>query len=81
METAKIPLSEKVLAQRINRKLRKVGEVLKHTRGTGSVWLTLGEYYVVDIYGNYVTQYHVDVEELGRDLGVIQPYEIVSAEA
>lgn len=73
MTKPKVPISEKALYQRINRKLRADGEVLKRARG--NVETTLGEYYVVNFERNFVTQHHVDIAELGRELGVMNEWE------
>jgi hypothetical protein len=70
-----VPVTEKALYQRINRKLRDDGETLKRARG--AAWTTLGEYYVVNLERNYVSQHHVDLEEYGRELGALQPFESV----
>lgn len=69
----KLPVSERALLQRLNRKLRADGEVIKRARG--NVWTTLGDYYVVDVERNCIAQHHVDVEDLARELGVLQPWE------
>lgn len=69
----KVPITEKALYQRINRKLRERGEVLKRARG--HVEITLGEYYVVNVKRNFVAQHHVSLDELGRKLGVLAEWE------
>ena len=52
------------LKQRINRKLRHEGEVLKTTRGQR--WCNdLGDHYVIDLRTNSVLAQHVDLEGLG----------------
>lgn len=73
MTKQRVPITEKALYQRINRKLRADGEVLKRARGR--VETTLGDYYVVDVERNFVTQHHVDLAELGRELGVMAEWE------
>jgi hypothetical protein len=69
----KVPLTETALRQRINRKLRDRGAVLKRARA--SVETTLGAYFVVDINGNFVTEHHVNIEDFGRELGVLAEWE------
>jgi hypothetical protein len=59
--------------QRINRKLRADGEVLKRARG--NVETTLGEFYVVNVERNFVAQHHVNLAELGRELEVMAEWE------
>jgi hypothetical protein len=73
MGKQRVPLTEKALYQRINRKLRADGEVLKRARGR--VETTLGDYYVVNVERNFVAQHHVDLAELGRELGVMAEWE------
>ncbi len=76
-QAARVPVSERALVQRINRTLAKEGrsgEVLRKTRP--GRWATeLGEYYVVDLDANSLLQTGTNVEELGRELGVLKPYE------
>jgi len=69
MRKQRVPIAEKALYQRINRKLRADGEVLKRARG--SVEITLGAYYVVNVERNFVARHHVGIEELARELGVM----------
>jgi uncharacterized protein YnzC (UPF0291/DUF896 family) len=71
--TTKVPITEKALYQRINRKLKDQDASLKRARG--SVETTLGEYFVVDVKGNYVTNHHIQIENLGRELGVLAEWE------
>ncbi len=57
--------------QRINRKLRKDGEVLRKCRSNSRDWPSLGDFYAVDFTNNAVTAQHVDPEQWGRELGVL----------
>lgn len=76
MDTPRI-ITEQALIARIRRKLRKTGRSLHRCRD-GSRWRTeLGEYYVVGD-NNFVEQMHVDLRELGLDLGVLRTDEEVS---
>jgi hypothetical protein len=70
-----VPIAERALYQRINRKLRGDGEVLKRSRGR--VETTLGDYYVVNVERNFVAQHHVDLVELARELGVMAEWEFL----
>lgn len=63
----KKPVSRRALVQRINRKLAKRGHRLKAGRGEG-----VGDYYIAK--GKQITP-HVNIERLGRDMGVLHPYE------
>jgi hypothetical protein len=76
MKTRKVPISEKALYQRINRKLQDRGESLKRARA--GVVTTLGEYYVVDLRGNYVSKHHIGIEDFGRELDVLAEWESLS---
>ena len=58
------------LTKRINRLLRSNGEMLRKTRGARARF-DFGDYYLHDLAGNFVIQTDVDVEELGRELGVL----------
>lgn len=69
----RVPITEKALYQRINRKLRSQGKVLKRARGR--VEKTLGQYYVVNVERNFVAQQDVDIVELARELGVMAAWE------
>jgi hypothetical protein len=70
----KVLVSEKALYQRINRKLRAQGETLHRSRG-GRCAIELGEYYTVNTEINGVVDSHLDLEDFGRELGVLRPYE------
>jgi hypothetical protein len=71
---AKVRVTTHTLTQRINHKLRARGEVLKKTRGT-QAYLDYGDFYVLDVLIGAVVRKHVDLEELGRELGALQPHE------
>ena len=81
-----VPVSERAPIQRINRKLdcdrptaRQSGsiEMLKTARGARAEH-DLGRHYIIDLRGNVVLRKDVDIEELGRELGVLRPYEAVA---
>jgi len=71
---AKVRVTTYTLIQRINHKLRARGEVLKKTRGT-QAYLGYGDFYVIDMLIGAVVRKHVDLEELGREVGALQPHE------
>ncbi len=66
-----VPVSERALVQRINRKL--AGKQLVKTRG---IWALpeLGRYYTVSDR-NTIVDTHVALEGFGRKLHVLQPWE------
>ena len=70
----KKPVSEKNLKRRINRKLAKDMEALRTSRNW-QMEMEAGRYYVVDFSHGGVIQSHVDLEDLGREIGVLKPYE------
>lgn len=67
-------LTHAALLKRINRKLFHDGEVLRISRGAYPS-TDLGRYYVVDLFCNTVQCAHVDLAELGRELGVLRTEE------
>lgn len=76
MDKEKVPVTTRALIQRINRKLKPEQERLKTLRGDR--WRgDLGDYFVVDFFTNRIVAQHVDPEKLGRELGVLQPWERV----
>lgn len=77
-KATKVPVTERALVQRINRALRDQGEVLKKSRGT-QAFLDVGEFYILDIRGNFVAHMNVDIAELGRTLGILKDYEQLAA--
>ncbi len=73
-------ISEKALYERIDRKLRAMGECLRRCR-EGSRWFNnLGRYYSISIAFNAVRDTHIDLEAWGRDLGVLGPNEVLAAD-
>ncbi len=73
-KTERVPVSERALVQRINRKLSKQGEMLRKSRG-GSAFNTLGDFYSIDIRSNSVASHSIDIEVWGRELAVLHPWE------
>ena len=71
----KVKVTERALIARINRKLAKQDEKLLTCRESSPSFYTLGRYYVVNIYGNYVINQDVGLDELGREMGVLKPFE------
>ena len=78
MSNATVPVSERALIARINRKLPE-HEKLKKLRG--SRWENdLGQYYIIDQNMNAILHKHINVEELARELGAIKPWESLVAD-
>ena len=69
-----VPISQRAAAQRINRALSKESKQLRAARGE-RVRQDFGDYYVVDLARNVVVAKDCDLEEIGRKLGAIKPFE------
>jgi len=76
MPTRTVPVSLRALIARINRKLRADDQMLKATRGERARG-DLGDFYLLDFNRNIIRDQRVDPEELGRELGVLKPWETV----
>ena len=74
----RVPVSAWAILQRINRTLKPDWKQLKTGRGL-LLERTVGRYYVIDIRRNCVTQQYVDVEDLARELKVLQSWEELRA--
>lgn len=73
-DDTQVPVSHRALWQRIDRQLRATGaRRLRRARGLGRE--SLGDLYLVDLAGNAVVARHVDIEVLGRELGVLRSFE------
>jgi hypothetical protein len=70
----KVPVSERALFQRINRTLKKQGEILRKSKRQD--W-EIGEFYLLDLQHNVIIGKDLDLEELGRRLDVLKPYEVL----
>ena len=67
-------ITDRALIQRINRKLKQNDEQLRTAR-TARAESSIGHYFIVDVRRNVIVTHHLDLEELGRQLGVLQPWE------
>lgn len=74
---SKVPVTSRALLQRINRRLRQEGEKVCAYRG-GPSWTQLGDYYRIDVSRNFLCEGHVDLEKLGRSVGVLRLYEALA---
>lgn len=72
-------IRERTLISRINRKLRHDGERLRKCRQE-RFRHDLGEFYIVNTDGHWIANKDVDIEDLGRDLGVLRPHEALVEE-
>ena len=74
-----VPVGKRALIARINRTLKKDDEMLKATRGERAR-SDLGDYYIIDVRGNLILHKDVDLEDLGRELGVLKGVEHLEEE-
>lgn len=70
----KVPVSERALIARINRKLAHQGEKLFRSR-SNEIQVTVGDYYIVDLERNTTAGQKVGLESLAKKLGALKPYE------
>jgi hypothetical protein len=70
---AKVEVSLRALTQRINRRLAADDQVLKAARGRRMQ--AAGDYYIVSVRQGAVIARNVDLETLGRKLGVLKEWE------
>ncbi|QHE86509.1 hypothetical protein [Hydrogenophaga sp. BPS33] len=74
-------ISERALTRRISRALsREDASRLCRTRAGSRAELDLGEWYVLSAR-NIATSTHVDLQDLGRELGVLQSHEQIEGAA
>lgn len=66
------------LVKRLNRQLAKRAEQIRKPR-TDEWWPDLGDYYIIDTDRNFIVAGHVDPERLGREMGVLRPWEVIGA--
>jgi len=76
MEKKKV--SQRAALARINRTLLKDHDKRLHKCPAGSQYnAELGDYYTVDLSINMIVDKHVDLQDLGEELGVIKKWEAV----
>ena len=67
-------ISEHTLMQRINLQLAKKGEILKKSKG--GLWHSdTGDYFITELNKNLMVSTNIDLEILGKELGVLKNYE------
>lgn len=72
-KSSRVSISERALLGRIQRKLKTNGQKLVKCRPDTAAYAELGSYYITD--GRAVIAQHRELEVLGRELGVLKPYE------
>jgi len=76
MKTKKVPVTERALFARVDRTLRKRGEMLRRSRvGSTRALLDVGRYYVLDVDRGAVVGHNINLEKYARELGVMQDFE------
>ncbi len=75
----KVPVTSRALIQRINRALKDRGEMVRTARGERAL-LDLGQFYVIDVSANCVMAKDIDLEQWGRDLEALKPFEALAEE-
>jgi len=79
----KVPVAERALIRRVNRKLAEKDQRLcksraSHDEGRGPVFdHNLGEFYIIDTQRNFVHSTHVDLGTLAKEVGALSPWETV----
>ena len=92
-EKVKVLVTERALVQRVNRALDEYGVRLRKNRRPYLGGSKVGEWYVIDTdHGGIVHPFELegvegafngfdlDLEELGRELGTLHPYEALEGE-
>jgi hypothetical protein len=84
VKAGKVPVSERALLQRINRKLATEDEMIRRARPVSAYVKEgypnpyphdLGKYYRIDFNRNFMIETDVDLEALGRKLGALAAWE------
>jgi hypothetical protein len=73
----RVPVSERALIQRLNRKMWHDDLMIRTTRG-GRAEIDLGRHYVLNWRINGIAGKDIDLEDYGREFGVLQPYEYLA---
>jgi hypothetical protein len=68
-------VTARALFARVDRRLRRDGELLRRTAATGRAQLDLGAFYILDIARSIVTAHHVDLVALAKELDCLRPWE------
>ena len=71
------PVKAYAAITRIKRHIASQGLVLRKARAGSREAQSFGDYYVVDLNRNTVSETHVDVEQYGKELKIIKPCESI----
>lgn len=72
----KVPVSERAVIQRINRKVHGDDLMVKKTRGVYAE-IELGCWYVLNFNGNYIVHKDIGLETYAREVGALAEHEQV----
>lgn len=70
-----VPVSERALFARVNRKLAKEGQMLRRCKESSRAFSELGHLYIVDTHTNTIIALNCDLESLAREVGAIAHWE------
>jgi hypothetical protein len=70
-----VPVSERALIQRINRKLQHEEKRMMVARSGSRAEQEYGRYFIIDIRRSQATDADCDPEALGREIGALTKYE------
>lgn len=76
---ARAPVSTRALFQRVGRALKRKGEILRTARAPAINYV--GEYYTIDERSGIIRHKDIDLEDVGRELGVLHAFEEVKGES
>lgn len=71
-----LPISERSLIRRINRKLADDDQVLRMARGERAI-RHVGEFYIVDTRRKFIISKHINLVMFARVMGALKPWEQV----
>ena len=77
-EDQKVPVSVRAIIQRLNRKLKEKGQILKATRDGSAAEVDMGKYYIIDIDRNILMYHHTDLENCARNNGALAEWEAIA---
>jgi hypothetical protein len=86
MKSKKVPVNERALLKRVNRKLEADLEVVRKSRpfydGERPYYdQNTGMFYRVDLSRNFLVESDVNLEELAREIGALKTWEQLAPEA
>ena len=70
-------VSDRAIMKRLNRKYGSLGAQFKKGRLNSRSFKYTGKYYLLKLKSNAIIKTYDNIEELGKELGVLQDYEQV----